>query len=256
MATIDTHTHVWSAFSQLCEPRRYTPPYSRTMKQLFADMNSCGVDNAVLVQPSYLGTDNQYLLGMLELWPDRLRGVAVVDPMIREDSFAQMVAAGVTGVRLNLIGQSDPAQMLDGRYDALFDLLRRHDCHLEIQMRGPSWAQLLQPLLDRNLVLVADHFGLPENDQCEGTEALLCGLQSGNLWIKLSGVYRFNAAPGPLAKRLQAAGPSRLIWGSDYPWTQHEEGRTYEGCLMELSEWLPEQEQQILCDNPQQLYRF
>ncbi|GGB85644.1 hydrolase [Marinobacterium zhoushanense] len=256
MTYIDTHTHVWSAFSPFVQNPRYTPAYTKTMAMLFSEMESAQVDKAVLVQPSYLGTDNQYLLSMLELWPERLRGVAVVEPTIEEDAFRKMVEAGVKGVRFNLVGHPNPADILNGANDHLFSLLKRYDCHLEIQMPGQSWVKLLEPLLARGLTVVADHFGLPEKNGCATIDVLDAGLKSDQLWIKLSGPYRFKADPAPVAARFAATALDRLLWGSDFPWTQHEAGRTYTGSVTLLRDWLGDGADQVLGENATKCFNF
>ena len=62
----------------------------------------------MLVQPSFLGTDNSYLVAALKEQPQRLRGVVVVDPMIAQSELDDLSTAGVVGVRLNLIGVDLP----------------------------------------------------------------------------------------------------------------------------------------------------
>ena len=49
-----------------------------------------GVSHAVLVQPSFLGMDNHYLLDALRRYP-RFRGIAVVQPTIRSMSCERLM---------------------------------------------------------------------------------------------------------------------------------------------------------------------
>ncbi|MNY45496.1 Amidohydrolase [compost metagenome] len=45
------------------------------------------------------------------------------------------------------------------------------------------------------------------------------------LWIKISAPYRLaspNQWPALAAHWAEVAGPDRLLWGSDWPWTNHE----------------------------------
>jgi predicted TIM-barrel fold metal-dependent hydrolase len=39
-----------------------------------------GMSHGVLIQPSFLGTDNAYMVQGLRTAPERLRGIAVVSP--------------------------------------------------------------------------------------------------------------------------------------------------------------------------------
>jgi len=61
----------------------------------------------VVVQTSFLGTDNTALLAALQARPDRLRGVAVIDPTITDAQLTALQAAGVRGIRLNLYGDPE-----------------------------------------------------------------------------------------------------------------------------------------------------
>src|ERR1700760_358835 len=115
---IDTHTHIFTPELQFTARRRYTPPYAATAHHLLARMSRHGVEQAVLVQPSFLGIDNSYLLAALAATPERLRGVVVVSPDIDDDTLAVYDAAGVVGIRLNLIGET-PAEFLTAAWRRL-----------------------------------------------------------------------------------------------------------------------------------------
>ncbi|WP_350340910.1 amidohydrolase family protein, partial [Escherichia coli] len=63
----------------------------------------------VLIQPSFLGTDNSYMVSGLRQAPERLRGIAVLAPEAEAGTMRDLAGAGVVGLRLNLIGKPDPA---------------------------------------------------------------------------------------------------------------------------------------------------
>lgn len=58
---------------------------------------------------------------------------------------------------------------------------------------------------------------------------------SGQLWMKVSAIYRLGGsveqnaafARAALPLLLQSFGPRRLVWGSDWPHTQHEHVVSY-----------------------------
>src|SRR2546427_11271202 len=77
---VDAHTHVFERDLPMVPDRRYTPDYDATLKDLLAHLNAHRIDQAVLVQPSFLGTDNSYMLAAIAQAPDRLRGIAMVAP--------------------------------------------------------------------------------------------------------------------------------------------------------------------------------
>ena len=60
------------------------PPYNAktifTPEMLIANLNWAGVNKAVLLQGPFYGECNQYILKALEKYPDRLVGMAYLDP--------------------------------------------------------------------------------------------------------------------------------------------------------------------------------
>lgn len=59
--------------------RRYTPAYDAPADRYLEILDSYDIELGVLVQPSFLGTDNSFLLDALAEHPGRLRAVVVVD---------------------------------------------------------------------------------------------------------------------------------------------------------------------------------
>jgi hypothetical protein len=116
--------------------------------------------HGVLVQPSFLGTDNSYLLDRIRATGSRLRGVAVVAVDITAAGLAELGANGIAGIQLNLVGAPVP----DFRSVAWRAHLRRiaeAGLHVEVQCHGPDVPQVIPPLLETLPTVVLDHFGLP-----------------------------------------------------------------------------------------------
>lgn len=254
---IDSHTHSWSSECSLVEGRRYTPTQAHPITMLFEKMQSADIGKAVLVQPSFLGTNNHYLLQELEHHPKKLRGVVVVDNEIPENEFEQMVSKGVVGVRLNIIGSKITGEDLVKKHEKLIHLLKKFKCHLEIQTEHDHWQTLLPALIKAELSIVIDHFGRPRDESCLGFKSILQNLDTGLIWVKLSGWYRFNVNPVVLAKQLLERAPERIVWGSDYPWTQHSKGKNYLSCQQKINEWCESKHlDKILVRNPEELFKF
>ena len=57
---------------------------------------------------------------------------------------------------------------------------------------------------------------------------------------------------------LGAGGAQRLVWASDWPWTQHSEGLSYAPVLDWLDAWVPNPalREMILGDTPRELFGF
>src|SRR3981081_2714036 len=102
MAAIDTHAHAFTLDAEWARERRYTPDQAAPIADYLAQLDGAGVAQGVLVQPSFLGTDNRYLVQCLAAWPDRLRGIVVVDPSCDEATMTAMSAGHVVGLRLNV----------------------------------------------------------------------------------------------------------------------------------------------------------
>jgi predicted TIM-barrel fold metal-dependent hydrolase len=105
---IDTHVHVFRSDASFAVDRRYAPDYDATPEALLSKMHANGIDHALLVQPSFLGTDNSFLLRAIADDPARFSGIAVVDPMMAKADLLALQQAGIVGVRLNCIGKAAP----------------------------------------------------------------------------------------------------------------------------------------------------
>src|SRR5690349_14697189 len=104
---VDTHAHVFSRDAPSVAGARYRPTYEATLQDWMSLWPAAGVTHGVVVQPSFFGFDNTEMLRAVAANPGRLRGVAVVDPQISDESLAQLQAGGVRAIRLNLAGVAD-----------------------------------------------------------------------------------------------------------------------------------------------------
>src|SRR3954447_14777689 len=100
VVAVDTHAHVFTRRLALAGDRRYAPSYDAPAAAYLAMLDRNGMSHGVLVQPSFLGTDNTYLVQTLRQAPDRLRGIAVVDPEAEPDELQALARGGVVGIRL------------------------------------------------------------------------------------------------------------------------------------------------------------
>jgi predicted TIM-barrel fold metal-dependent hydrolase len=127
---VDTHFHVFAAH-QAQPGARYTPAYAAPLSAWQAAAVPQGVMRGVLVQTSFMGTDNRLLLDTLAQHPDTLRGIAVVAPTADGQMLAPLHAAGVRGIRLNLSGLSHDILAWSAA-TALWDALLALGWHLEL----------------------------------------------------------------------------------------------------------------------------
>ncbi|CAN5128472.1 amidohydrolase family protein [soil metagenome] len=244
MAIVDTHMHVFVPGLPLAAVRRYVPDYAATVDDYRARMQAFGITQAVIVQPSFLGTDNSFMCAALREHRELFRGIAVVEPGIDDAALDALADDGVVGIRLNLDGLPIPDFEAEP-WPGLLERLRVRGWQVEVHRDGRDLAELCVPLLDAGLDVVVDHFGRPAESAGSadaGFRYLLAGKSDGRLWVKLSGAYRNGWKLGdPRARQatdalLDSLGPQRLVWGSDWPHTRFESRASIETALAQIRE--------------------
>jgi predicted TIM-barrel fold metal-dependent hydrolase len=238
---IDAHAHVFAARLPMVEGARYHPSDDAPAEVYRACLDRHGVAGAILVQPSFLGTDNRYLLDAVARFPDRFRAVAVVSPILSEAGLRDLARQGVVGVRLNLIGASPPSLGHAG-WRRFLQCVCSAGLFVEVQAEGKQWTAVLPALLSSGARIVIDHLGRPAHHdphRCAGLKAVLAASAMPSVWVKLSAPYRGRADPALVVRSLlDHAGPNRLVWGSDWPWTQHPEVTNYGRMRRWLEDWI------------------
>lgn len=232
ITAIDSHAHVFSRGLNLASGRRYAPSYDAPLGDYLAQLQGHGFSHGVLVQPSFLGTDNRYLLSALQTAPGQLRGVVMLEQGVGREALDDMARLGVKGVRLNLMGQALP-DLTAAQWRPLLERIGEQGWHLELHRQVADIPALVRALEPYGLDLVIDHFGRPDARLGLGqpgfAELLTLG-GKGKVWVKVSGIYRLEGTVQQnLAFARQALGAleahygaERLMWGSDWPHTQHE----------------------------------
>lgn len=257
----DTHFHLFS------KPFIDNPPYAPPDAGLaeYRNMiNALGIERAVIVQ-TVLPRDYSGALAALRASHGQWRAIALPDPDMSDAQLQELHEAGFRGVRFNPY------------YDAETEL--RHLETIAARIRPLGWhAQFhldartlpaLAPRLDKlGIEIVIDHFGHmpPDAPLSEpGFQLMLQMLREKRCWVKLSAPMRFADArlpyPGmtPFAQALIAAGPDRVLWGSDWPHVVFDGFMPNDADLLDLlAIWAPDatQRKQILVDNPAALYGF
>ncbi|WP_110685003.1 amidohydrolase family protein [Salinicola aestuarinus] len=262
---VDSHAHIFEQTLAFANDRRYAPNYDATVDTYLGHLDRGGLSHGMLVQPSFLGTDNRYLLEALRRHPERLRGTAVLDPSIEPEYLDDLAQAGIVSVRLNLVGR-ELEDYATPRWQSFFADMARRGWSVEIQRRLDDLEHILPPILETGVSVVIDHFGLPSGEidpvnLAHGT--FLSRLAFDDIWIKLSATYRSRSTPAQARasiERLKDAyghGDS-LIWGSDWPHTRFEHETTFEAQFALLATLLPDttERQRVLVDNPARLFKL
>ena len=263
---VDTHVHTWehcydhnssacppgtdcyfdtSACDTYSLPRRYTPGGYLPFVTLAYEWWTKSVAAGVLVQVSFMGTDNSYIIDQLRTASTKLRAVVVLhnsDGTLNTtvadvtNNFAELEryhSLGVRGIRLNLKGKTQAqmdvinSDLINGAdHKLLWAWMITRGWNIEAQQTGSYWVGLIAALQSTGCRVVVDHFARPDkalNVNDPGFQAVLAAGRTGNVWMKASATYRLGVNESVLHQYAQmtkeAFGINRIIWGSDYPYT-------------------------------------
>lgn len=262
----DTHAHVVAQAPgyPMVESRSYTPPPAPEDKYL-SMLAVNGMNRGVLVQISVYGSDNRYMLDVLKRHPDQLRGVAVVTDDVTDGQLQAMHAAGVRGLRINVLFGGgtgfDAMELLAARIAPM-------GWHMQFLMDVRQLPELMPRMKKLPCPCVVDHMGhMPVAFGLDhpGFQALLHMVRDYGWWTKLSGAYRISedwqdnfANVTPLAQQLIEAAPDRMVWGSDWPHVSMARMPDTGVLRNLLATWAPDPDvrNRILVDNPARLYDF
>lgn len=269
----DTHAHILGPIAKYAySPARvYTPPdcllgdYQKMLATL-------GVERAVLVQPSVYGSDNSVMVEAMRAAGDKFRGVAVVENDVSDAELAKLNAAGVRGVRVNIVDVKDrkPGTLPMAELTALAKRIAKLDggWHMEFLMHCDEFPDMDRTFADFPVDIVLGHLGYMKTSlgvNNAGFQATLRLMKTGKAWVKFTGPYRISSEPLPhadtnaFAHALIAANAERVLWGSDWPHVMVKSAMPNDGDLCDLlSGWIPDAatREQVLVKNPAKLYGF
>lgn len=266
----DCHIHLFGPASRF--PFAAESPYvsdDALPEHYFALQDVLGLEKAVLVSGGGYGTDTTHLKWVLERYGSRLRGILLPRPDFAGEDMEDLNRLGVRGVRMFGAppgNEWDHLPRIDARVAALVQEIGWHVQYHSITRDDIEHAA--DRLLELPGRIVVDHLGMFDPrlglDQ-PGFRAILRLLDSGRVWIKLSGPMRAAREEDypypsitPYAQKLAAHAPERMLWGSDWPHVQMN-GRIMpnDGDLIDLlAQWVPDEATRfrILADNPLELY--
>lgn len=263
MPAVDSHAHVIRAAAPTVADARYRPSHDATLNQWQALWRTCGITHGVLIQPSVYGTDNALMLDAIAHDPAHLRGVAVVAPDIAADRLRALHRAGIRGLRLNMVSLTDTAPFEARDWRATFSTAADLGWHVELHGEAAVTARHLDALHGCPAPIVVDHFGRPDAAlglDCPSFAALRRLAERHTVYVKLSAPYRCGGGDvGSYARHFLATlGAERLLWASDWPWTQYQGTQDYTALYATLESWVSDAatRDRILWDNPRALFGF
>jgi L-fuconolactonase len=242
----DSHCHAWRAW-----PYDAAVPdadHRGSIESLLYEMDEHGVERAMVVcarigddvGPAWSNDDNNaYVDAAVRRFPDRLSMVADVDCSWRPEYHTAGAAARLQEAvdRYDLVGFTHYVRLPeDGWFDsddgrAFFDVAAANHLLASIAA-APAWQPAIHRLAQRypDLPILLHHQGelrLTSPDFESDLAVVVAGAAYPNIHIKASG-FHYLTAPSwdyPYARAraevltplLDAFGPRRLLWGSDFP---------------------------------------
>jgi predicted TIM-barrel fold metal-dependent hydrolase len=260
----DCHMHIYDSRFPVAPTATLRPPDAHIDDYRLLQQR-IGTERNVIVTPSTYGTDNRCTLDAMRTIGSSARGVAVVDTSVTDAALKEMAAAGVRGIRFNLVqAGATTVEMLEPLSRRVHEL----GWHIQLHMLGDKIVEIADVLQRLPSPIVFDHLGRipqPQGVDHPAFRVVADLVEKGRAWIKLSGAY-YDSKSGPpayadttkVAQAYAKLAPERLVWGSDWPHPT-EKTKPDDALLFDLLiEWVPSEaaRQRILRDNPATLYDF
>jgi predicted TIM-barrel fold metal-dependent hydrolase len=235
---VDSHLHVWDGSAAGLDPGPMKVGYSAQATasvELFMDyMDEAGVARAVFVQPWFYHWDNSYMARCVQRFPERFRGVCVLDPRgpAAAAALRRWRGDGVTGIRLRPLRAGEdprpgPWLVADDTWP-LWEAIAETGTIVCVLHAGPD-LERLPAALERfpSVRVVVDHLNNPDPgrglDQ-PAFRALLALARWPQVHVKLSGFHHWCGERYPyrdgmpfVEAAVRAFGADRCMWGSDFP---------------------------------------
>jgi predicted TIM-barrel fold metal-dependent hydrolase len=240
---IDAHVHVWTddvAKYPLASgwTAEQMEPKSFTAEQLFEHAKPCGVGRVVLIQMSFYGFDNSYMLDTMGRHPGVFSGVAVIDDKQQPaETMRKLAERGVRGFRIHPGKQKVDTWISSSGMAAMWKCggeSKLAMCCLVNPEALPAIDQMCAKYPGTPVVI--DHFARIGMDGPIGQADVdnLCRLaRHKHTRVKVSAYYALGAKKAPykdlglmIRRLVDAFGRERLMWASDCPF-QVQEGHTY-----------------------------
>jgi predicted TIM-barrel fold metal-dependent hydrolase len=243
---IDAHVHVWTpdtAHYPLAAgfKRENMSPRSFAPEELFKHTRPANVDRINLIQMSFYGTDNRYMLDMIDLHKDVFVGTAVIDPFQKEPEreMAALAKRRVRAFRIHPRLSKQPASrwLEPPGYARMFAAGAKHNLAMSclIDPDGlPELDRMCRKYADTPVII--DHLcriGASGTVEDKDAKALCAMANHKRVMVKVGAFYALGkkAAPytdlAPLIERVvKAFSARRCMWESDCPF-QVQEKHTY-----------------------------
>lgn len=232
---IDSQVHIWDAPSER-EPWvagatafAHRPGRPLGPEELLTEMTSAGVEKAILVPPSWVGDNNDFVLRATLEHPERfgwMGRVSLTTPQSALDLRRWKEATGALGLRLTFVRESE-GWLQDGTAAWIWNAADEADLPLMIYAPGQQTILATVARDHPDLQLIVDHLGL--NARLKDINLLplikdtLELARFPNVAVKASGLpsmvgepYPFASLFGVVRETVRGFGPQRVFWGTDF----------------------------------------
>jgi predicted TIM-barrel fold metal-dependent hydrolase len=246
MNYIDAHVHVWTpdiAHYPLAEgyKRENMNPRSFTPEDLFKHTRPVGVNRINLIQMSFYGFDNRYMLDMINLHKEVFVGTAVIDVMAKEPDrlMGELAKQRVRAFRIHpRLSQQPPARWLEpAGYGRMFAAGAKNNQAMSCLIDPDGLPELERmckqypdtPVIIDHLCRIGTSGTIAERD----VDALCAMAKHKKVMVKVGAFYALGKKQppytdlAPLIQRVvETFGPRRCMWESDSPF-QVQDPHTY-----------------------------
>lgn len=257
---VDCHAHVFTRRMPLAQTAWAHPDYEYPVEAFLAELDRHGVAFGVISAATLYGEYNDYTLEALAAHK-RLRATAIASPTTPPEEIRRLAEAGVVGVRFAWRRLAETPDLRSYEYRKLLNRLADLGMSAQVLARAEQMPVLLPALDGAGVRVVIDHFGGPDAGGAEtpGFASILRAIDNGRTWVKLSAGYRIGEelARACASRLLEAAGPERLLWGSDAPFVGHEGKVDYAGALESFAALVPDAKtRRAISDSALRLFFF
>lgn len=298
MNVIDIHAHIYERVAGITrgqpmvstglgrvaignEEVQFLPPsfeQSRsTAEMLIAYMDWCGIEKAVLMPNPYYGYHNRYFADSVKRYPDRLRGVALVDIMKGQEAARELASIYDQGILFGFKVEVDSTfqcapgtRLSDSGLAPVWDCCNQYHQPVFIHMFRTEDIEDAGFLASAypNISFILCHMGadacfkkgMPESNYREVLDLVK---NRSNVFIDTSTVpvYFGEEYPWPSSSEIIQAcyrhvGPEKMMWASDYPgMLNHGTMRQLINLVEKHCSHIPESHRQmIMADNARRLF--
>jgi predicted TIM-barrel fold metal-dependent hydrolase len=250
MNYIDAHVHVWTPDTDRYPlvagfKKEEMKPGSFTPEELFKHCKRAGVGRINLIQMSFYGFDNSYMLDAIAKHPDVFVGTAVINPLGKDPAgeMAQLAKHGVRAFRIHPKLSEQPAEkwLRPEGYKKMFAAGARNNQAMACLIGPDGLAELDRMCTDYpDAPVIIDHLARIGADgviRAEDVDRLCALAKHKKVMVKVGAFYALGKKEqpytdlAPMIKKVVAAyTPKRCMWESDCPFQVQGE-HTYQASI-------------------------